>query len=846
MSAKRLVSLLVATTASVALPALAQDTFDGPLDPRTAAMVVDTLREDPAIAAAGIADDGTIWTEPTQTRSAEELEGFFLRASESGRDALRAWLAGGRAPELDEGDRILINSLGGGTAGGDLQGLFGWDARSIKTFEGGLVGWADQVLADADGTAGAGAGAGLPFPSYDTPDTVYRYSCCEGVDVLEHASGDSDSVATLERDEAVVVKRLMAPGIAQVRDQLEACLPDNCGSIGSLLNDLDLNVYAEVKSLHADKEGWVPLVALFTAPRSLSTDRVRLQVGYNRVINALDAMVDQIFWPDNCGVATKQVYQDAEFWQDEDHFYDLDTQDVSLCDIAINAEWSAGHDICNTCRPIAEAIFGEGQPFNAQTLAGHELADDYAAHCGLYLAPEEVKTVTRTNGYNCGEYPFGETHYDNVQRANDKLLVEHTLWNRNHRVTMGRSNDQRAISFNQYDMAANGVANFQAGNLIGARNLWFSLMPIHEVDMPGGKINPQDYEPAEDHKLLVHICGHLPGNVVDGPLVDYHWRDTWGDMINKIDFGQFEFDRLDFCALAKLSMSEQMVPSLEFTEVTEFALPGANIGGIKITYAAWVYIFGAPILGAVAVLGGHIGSILATLVAHLAAALPLYLNISNNDEWVLEDLLPESLKIKLTDGIIKRLNDATTGAMSGIATQATDRLETLCDVAMPALQDNHPLKYFYDYLRGECESLVLKGKWVPFSPHGRSSQQGCYGTQKFFSPAISGSTDDYGFSSFSGQDWYTGGNADSGCRLEFQRVGKMDDRLWETVQCLTATVNLHFNGGETVPNWNGFLNTATQACGQVAVQALGDLYGDGADLLDLIDVGGGGTINLGF
>lgn len=823
--------------------ALAQDTFDGPLDPRTAAMVVDTLRADPDIASAGIAEDGSIWTEPIQTRSAAELEGFFLRATGAGRDALRAWLAGGRAPALSESDLVLIDLLDrDASAGDDVQSVFGWDARSIVTFEAGLSDWADDVF-----SGGApDPVTGFPPLDYDNGDTVYRFSCCDDVDVLANASANANVVDSLERDEAVVVKRLMAPGIAEVRDQLEACLPNNCGNIASLLDGLDLNIYAEVKAIQSDKEGWVPLVALFKTTRTLSTDRVRLQVGYNRVINALDAMVDQVFWPEDCGVATKQVSQTLQFLQDEDHYYNLETEQLGQCDSAINIESSAGHAICTTCRPIADAIFGEGQPFDAQALAGHELAGDYAEHCGLYLAPEEVKSILRGNAYGCGEYPFGETHYGNTQRAHDKLLVEESFWNRTHRVTMGRALDQRPIGFNQFDMATNSVEHFQTGNLIVGRNLWFSLMPIHEIDMPGGQIQAQDYEPAEDHTLLVHVCGHLPGNVVDGPYVDYNWKDTWGDMINKIDYGQFEFDRLDFCALAKLSMSEQMVPSLEFTEVTEFALPGANIGGIKITYAAWVYIFGAPILGAVAVLGGHIGSIISTLVAHLAAALPLYLNISDNEEWVLEDLLPESLKIKLTDGIIKRLNDATAGALGGLATQATDRLEGLCDVAMPELEDGHPLKYFYAYLRSECEALVLDGKWVPFSPHGKSSQQGCYGTEKFFSPAISGDTDDYGFSSFAGQDWYTGANQDSGCRLEFQRVGKLDQRLWQTVRCLTAAANLHFNTGESVPNWNGFMDTASQACGPVAVQALGQLYGDGSDLLELIDLGGDGTINLGL
>ncbi|MCA9527010.1 MAG: hypothetical protein KC549_12030 [Myxococcales bacterium] len=838
-------TLLAACLAlTAAAPAVAQDTFDGPLDARTAAAVVDTLQADPANAAAGIADDGTVWVEPARTRTAAELGGFFLRQTEAGREALRAWLAGGRAPQLEESDRLLLDLLDGATAGGGVPGTFGWDGRSVLTFEDGAITWADTILPDDDlppdpqamGMAATEIAAG--------EQAIYRYACCDDVTVRAHATSDAASVGTLSRNESVVVTRLMAPGIAHLRDELEACLPNDCGEVTSLLQGLDLNVYAEVTPVFApQKKGWVPLVALFQAPRAASPDRLRLQVGYNRVINALDAMVDQLFYPADCGQATKQVSQTIAYFDDEDSFWDYDKQKVVLCDGAMENPKSLGYAPCTTCRPMAEAMFGEGGAFDANVLAGHELAADYAAQCARYLAPQEVKSVLRQNAWQCGEYPFGDTHYGYVHQVEDKLLTDQTFWNRSHKVKMGRGLDQKPIAFNQFDIATGNVGHFNTGGMIGARNLWFSLMPIHEPAMQGG-IVPQDYEPANDHSLLVHACGHLPGTFIDGPFVDYNWKDTWGDMINKIDFGRFEFDRLDFCALAKLSLTEDLEPSLEFTEVTDFHLVGADISGIKITYAAWVYIFGGPILGAVAVLGGHVGSIIATLVAHAIVALPIYLDISKNEDWVIEDLLPETLKVKLTDGILAKLNTATGDALAGVATQVTDRLETLCDVALPAVESSHPLFYFYAYLRTECEAMVEDGKWVPFAPHGRSAQQGCYGTDRFFSPAISGSTDDYAFSSFAGQDWYTGGHDDAGCRLEFQRYAKVDSRLWPTLKCLTATMNLHFNEGETLPGWGGFGPEISEACGEVGLSALLQLYGDGSDLLPLIDVGGGGGTKL--
>jgi hypothetical protein len=89
---------------------------------------------------------------------------------------------------------------------------------------------------------------------------------------------------------------------------------------------------------------------------------------------------------------------------------------------------------------------------------------------------------------------------------------------------------------------------------------------------------------------------------------------------------------------------------------------------------------------------------------------------------------------------------------------------------------------------------------------------------------------------YAGQRWYTGGGNDAGCRVGFEVRQRLDAEIWPVVRCIAAQANTAVN----VPGAPSVGTLVTSNCQLPTAGAIGGIYGDGSDLVPLIDPPEGG------
>ncbi|NIS07898.1 MAG: hypothetical protein GWO07_03855 [Candidatus Dadabacteria bacterium] len=450
-------------------------------------------------------------------------------------------------------------------------------------------------------------------------------------------------------------------------------------------------------------------------------------------------------------------------------------------------------------------------------------------YCDPYIGKGESKTFKNPKDYKCGEYPVGTTHYDDTSNNSNKMLASFWFWNRRHDFKMGRVGSQTSPSFSTYDLSAKGTANRTASSKLSSESLWLSLNP-------------------GQNSMDIYMCTYLPGTTLDGPVVDYDPKDTFKWLITKISWPDVSFNQAKVCAKTKLSVNKDLKPTMKW-DVTNLELKGSNVGNVNVTKSAYFYAAAVATAGIAPLVGplGHfvIATVQTAVTFEMIAeqTVETFINHTNNDDYI-QHFMPDKFKKEMLKNLSDKLNAATGQALASVP-DAKGRIKKACDAMLPSVAKSNPLYYFYKYVKNQCTLLTTEYTFYPFVANQGSANNGCYGTNKFFTPY------DYNkgawWTTITGQEWYFPIMKDSGCRLDtVVENSKLDSAVWPVLRCSTFVLNAHLNGLLNTSLTQGMTNT----CGPVGLNSMLDLYGNGKDLYELYmskhggDGGPGGTIKL--
>lgn len=672
------------------------------------------------------------------------------------------------------------------------------------------------------------AGGGVKTPGEQ--DYLLRFACCDGLTVRSEPRTNGPIVETLGQGQQVWLTDLYP---RQALSSLLAGAGPNT-TVWSLLNDSNALYFAQVFVPKTGKTGYAPLYQLFLeAPKGVE-DSLRIEVGFGRVARELNKALTKAATPDHCDDP-------------------IDTHDATAGEDLFQVNPDADAVPCrddNTCQWCLTEVFPNPGQYK---LSPRE-------QCEQGPVPTDCKSFDPTSmwafckerhiprgtryrqwnrrAYRCGEYPFGETntsifHDDRDYFASHKLLYAFSLWGMRHEVMLGRLDQQRAIAFDTFNLTTKDVERITAGRGFSAKNVWIAMTPA------------TFYDPAEKRQEMVlslGVCAHAPGTRVSLGRVAYDARKTPKDAFEAIEWGRVDFDRLDLCALGRVRLDGNWRPRVEWLKVSEFRLAGANVSDAgKVDWAPWVDAVQAVSFLGAGVLGPILGGIVrAVVVVALAAevAVPLVIDATNDDEWAIDRVVEAVGEAKLQGTLLGVLNDATRTQLDGAVPNLRQRAADVCDQAFPTPPGlDSPFRYLYS----QCQQMTDHLRLDPFQLHQPSLQQGCYGTDHFFSPhdKTQPSSSPWWYQ-FAGQSWYTGvTNQDLGCRVGFDLRVRVDQYLWPSLRCLMAEGNLALNNDLTRAQ---FLTNVQANCRAAGLRMIRDYFGTGADLRDLIEKKGLGTL----
>ena len=272
---------------------------------------------------------------------------------------------------------------------------------------------------------------------------------------------------------------------------------------------------------------------------------------------------------------------------------------------------------------------------------------DPTSICEGWVQAGARRDYLASDAYRCGEIPLGTTHYDCKSNEKDKLLAHFSLWDRFHRVKIGRKGDQTRYEFTTFDLSERREIPLQLGPEMTAKAIWLSLSP-------------------RPPNLDLQVCVRLPGTTAYGPDITYDPTDTPSNAIKRIDFGKVRFSGIDLCGLATLrivdpsSLSKDEIeacfgeleeesleelknggprPCAEWKEITRFDTFGMTAFGQKVDKSALFYVQ----VVASALAGGALGPLIPTIVVGGLVAVELIELMVEHD--FADDILNKDLAV---------------------------------------------------------------------------------------------------------------------------------------------------------------------------------------------------------
>ncbi|MEL6181664.1 MAG: hypothetical protein AAFS10_22080, partial [Myxococcota bacterium] len=311
---------------------------------------------------------------------------------------------------------------------------------------------------------------------------------------------------------------------------------------------------------------------------------------------------------------------------------------------------------------------------------------------------------------------------------------------------------------------------------------------------------------------------------VDGPDVEGLSSNTYG-MLHRLDFGWAGFDHAKVCLDGVVSLEENYAPRVTWVDM-DYDIEGANFGDQTVApgpsyYAAWVATHLAK-----SVLGPLQGVFYAALaiVGGSVAALNVVTNHTDFPSALVE-MISTIMHKSIVEATLTELNKETESMLAGIDPQVDARLDSICDTLWSPVPDSNPLFYFYTWIAQQCHKGRASLQVAPFYRDPGAEADGCYGTEKLFTP------DDHHSSAlrlYSGQQWWLGLPQD-GCRSDTGVGFTVDETLHDTMRCATAVLNAHINTGSQ----GSLINKVSSTCTIVGLNALRQKYGNGWDYADL-------------
>ena len=719
------------------------------------------------------------------------------------------------------------------------DGVAAQDHTIVRLFDSGLVvdnsmGGSIDEFEVIGGNGGGSTHSHLPtFPGTiinEGGEYLVRYAAWDGLPVHASPYFNGGQVDTLSRNQLVWVTD--ASPWMNLKSELEDSLDD---SLWYALGSYGAQYYLEVFVVDTGVTGYVPLYSLAAQPLQFAQDHIRAEVGYGLMARHLNDAILDTFEPDGC--EEPQVMDislaSVDLWavSEEGPFRPCteEEQCTQCYEVLANPDQYLSDK--EKCWENPEAYFGDCKDLD--TFSWVPYCEDHMIFAGQTYA------VPNTDDYRCGEYPVGATNwydpdwetYDHNEMVNNRRLHEFVISGWEHDVKMKRGQHQTGFTLDKYNLSQSSVVEIAFDGSIDSRNFWMAIEPSH------GAYSPQ--ENGNNRSMRIHACGHLPGGRVFSPHKDYG---SWDGNANGIDdffywikWGTMDWDRADACAIANISIAGGSV-DVVWEEITELRLAGFNLSNFGWSLRTWVILSaGLALVFSFGLFGPVIGGIIATAVSatlSLAIAGTAIVNLTNNDEWVITDVVEFVGKGKVYDMILDELNDMTQQQLNAALANVPTTPAQACAAAFPGGMPpaGSPARMIYN----QCIGLANNVQIVPFIPHAGNEQDGCYDLDHFWTPEDK-TTPNVGpwWYRFQGQGWVDGTeHQDTGCRVGFAGRTSLEVDMWPVLQCMAAETNLFFNNDLST---GALIGNISANCSGVAHQALSHYFGPASDIHELLE-----------
>ncbi len=655
-----------------------------------------------------------------------------------------------------------------------------------------------------------GSDTNTSFLDPSVPHWVVRYACCDGLMLFQDPIDPLLTNGTVEAGELLRVHEItpgqeLLPKLSFASEH--TILPD-------LLDPRDEVYWARVEAPNSGgREGWVPLYSLVLTPLEVEFDDVQVDLSYGKIARELNTVWTDIFSPQGC--EETRWYEEVEVEAGE-CFY---VEQPQYCDGEIC------YETCDETDELYEKWEDWANDSSAECVPqilddGTTTTDCKYIFDRMFATPGEKLWYPRYDGYECGEYPFGTTHWNHKERPGDKKLHEFELWGEQVVVKMDRFDGQNASEFDVKSLSHHGgLYTVAQDKKITAAKLWLGFSP-HEAtdDVPAGYTE-------------FKVCAYMPGGRFWVPKVDFDNKKTPKNAVDWIGFGTLDVGQVQGCLYGEVHLDDNWQPQIVWTETDNWWIQDYDLSKVGFDSAGWIKAVAAAGSFIFPALGGVLGAALAVIMdAVVLGADVIVPSVLNNvpDNELSRQFLVYAAEAKLSGFMLKWLNEATTEAISAAIPPFRPMAQDACDAVCgpSSLIPGDPMQPFCQ----RCDAFAAGPAPIAFVRDPGARDKGCYDVHSLFTPSgkVGLSTSPWWYD-YRGFGWASGDYGDDkGCKLGIKVPAVLEKKNWELAKCAMWRANTLLNRDQTI-SAGSLRDEIRTHCQDVGREMLRLYYGTGED-----------------